>query len=286
MLHKKIEMKSEIHAPGGKPFYHLKRKRTYAKDGSLFIQSDAKHLKSVKKLLHLEGAKGAVTPAVAGGNNFAHGEVKLNDGDTKKYKTAVGTLMYMAPDRPDCQFAIRELTKSLKEPKVMDMQALVRLTRYLIHTADYGIKFKARESPEYLDCYSDTDWGNCKRTRKSTACGVFKVGGCVLASYCRGLAMICLSSGEAEFNGGVSACSEGLFYHQILGFLGHDENESSHGFQCSKRSVPKTGNRKNQAFRSEKPVGATSTEAKEILTPRCGNQRQHSRRGNKGTSSG
>ena len=220
MLHKKIEMKSEIHAPGGKPFYHLKRKRTYAKDGSLFIQSDAKHLKSVKKLLHMEGSKGAVTPAVAGGSNFAHGEVKLNDGDTKKYKTAVGTLMYMAPDRPDCQFAIRELTKNLKEPKVMDMQALVRLTRYLIHTADYGIKFKAGESPEYLDCYSDTDWGNCKRTRKSTACGVFKVGGCVLASYCRGLAMICLSSGEAEFNGGVSACSEGLFYHQILGFLG------------------------------------------------------------------
>eukprot|EP00435_Cladocopium_sp_Y103_P030112 s1954_g7.t1 len=32
--------------------------------------------------------------------------------------------------------------------------------------------------------------------------------------------MICLSSGEAEFNGGVSACSEGLFYHQLLGFLG------------------------------------------------------------------
>ena len=32
--------------------------------------------------------------------------------------------------------------------------------------------------------------------------------------------MICLSSGEAEFNGGVSACSEGLLYHQLLGFMG------------------------------------------------------------------
>lgn len=32
--------------------------------------------------------------------------------------------------------------------------------------------------------------------------------------------MICLSIGEAEFNGGVCASSEGLFYHQLLGFLG------------------------------------------------------------------
>ena len=219
-LHKEIEMKSEMHMPGGKPYYHLKRKRTYGKDGSLLIQADAKHLTNLKKLLHLNGAKGAVTPAVTGGNNFAHGEVRLNEEDAKKFKTAVGTLMYLAPDRPDCQFAIRELTKNLKEPTVADMQAAVRLVRYLIHTEGYGIKFEADESPEYLDCFSDTDWGNCKRTRKSTACGVFKVGSCVLASYCRGLAMICLSSGEAEFNGGVSACSEGLFYHQLLGFMG------------------------------------------------------------------
>lgn len=219
-LHKEIEMKSEIHMPGGEPYYHLKRKRIYGRDGSLFIQSDAKHLNSIKKLLHLQGAKGAVTPAVAGGSNYAHGEEKLKDEDCKKFKTAVGTLMYVAPDRPDCQFAIRELTKSLKEPKVMDMQALIRLSRYLIQTEGLGIKFDAEEHPSFLECYSDTDWGNCKRTRKSTACGVFKVGNCTLASYCRGLSMICLSSGEAEFNGGVSACSEGLFYHQLLGFMG------------------------------------------------------------------
>ena len=128
--------------------------------------------------------------------------------------------MYVSPDSPDCQYAIRELTKSLKSPTVSDMQSLVRLARYIIKTEEFGIKFEHQQNLEYLDCFSDTDWGNCKRTRKSTACGVFKVGSNTLASYCRGLAMICLSSGEAEFNGGVSACSEGLFYHQLLGFMG------------------------------------------------------------------
>ena len=124
--------------------------------------------------------------------------------------------MYVSPDSPDCQYAIRELTKSLKSPTVSDMQSLVRLARYIIKTEEFGIKFEHQQNLEYLDCYSDTDWGNCKRTRKSTACGVFKVGSKTLASYCRDLAMICLSSGEAEFNGGASVCSEGLFYHQLL----------------------------------------------------------------------
>ena len=236
-LHKEINMKSEVHLPGCGEFFHLKRRRIFQKDGSLFIQSDSKHLAKVQKILELEGEKGAPTPAVAGGSSFVHAEEKLKDEDAARYKTAVGTVMYMAPDRPDCQFAIRELTKGLKDPTVGDMQALVRLTRYLIKTKTYGVKFEADENSEFLDCYSDTDWGNCKRTRKSTACGVFMVGKNVLASYCRGLAMICLSSGEAEFNGGVCASSEGLFYHQLLGFLGMNTKMRVHLDSSAARGV-------------------------------------------------
>ena len=32
--------------------------------------------------------------------------------------------------------------------------------------------------------------------------------------------MLCLSSGEAEFNGGVAACSEGLFMKEVFAFIG------------------------------------------------------------------
>ena len=47
------------------------------------------------------------------------------------------------------------------------------------------------------------------------------LGGNLLYSYSRGLGMICLSSGESEFNGGVAAASEALFFKQILEFHGH-----------------------------------------------------------------
>ena len=88
-LHKEMKIKSEVHMPGGEPFCHLKRKRTLAKDGSMFIQSDGRHLRTIKKVLNLEGAKGSATPAVAGGNNYAQGEVCLSEEDVKKFKTCV-----------------------------------------------------------------------------------------------------------------------------------------------------------------------------------------------------
>ena len=148
----------------------------------MFIQSDGKHLRTIKKVLNVEGAKGSATRPVAGGSNYAQGEVCLSEEDVKKFKTYVGELMYVCRDRPDCQYAIRERTRSLKSPTVSDMQSLVRLARYLIKTEEFGVKFEHQQNLEYRDCYSDTDWGNCKRTRKSTACGVFKVGSNTLAS--------------------------------------------------------------------------------------------------------
>ena len=44
-------------------------------------------------------------------------------------------------------------------------------------------------------------------------------GDCLIGSYSRGLSMICLSSGEAEFNGGVIATLEGIFYKEVLDFF-------------------------------------------------------------------
>ena len=147
---------------------------------------------------------------------------KLSEMDARKFRTATGILMYMAPDRPDCQQAIRNLTKSLKEPTGVDMVNLVRVARYLKGTKDHGVRLRSGEGDiKSLEVYSDTDWASCKKTRKSTACGVFMVNGNLLSSYSRSLSMICLSSAEAEFNGGVAACSEGLFFKQIFEFFGY-----------------------------------------------------------------
>jgi hypothetical protein len=61
-----------------------------------------------------------------------------------------------------------------------------------------------------MELYADTDHAGCIRTRKSTTGGNLQLGVNQLKSYCRGQAVIALSSGEAEYYGLVTAASEGL----------------------------------------------------------------------------
>ena len=217
-LQKDVKMKGEIHRRGD-TFKHLKRVRTYAADGRVIIQPDPKHIEQAVNILGLQHAKPAATPAVAGGSQVDEGR-KLDEAEAKTFRTVTGILMYISPHRPDAQFAIRELTKSLKEPTRRDISSVIRVVRYLNGTRNYGIEFRGDGEGSELHVYSDTNWASCKKTRKSTACATIFCGGNLLASYSRGLAMICLSSGEAAFNGGVAACSEGLFFKKILSFMG------------------------------------------------------------------
>ena len=60
---------------------------------------------------------------------------------------------------------------------------LVRVARYLKGTKDHGVRLRSGEGDiKSLEVYSDTDWASCKKTRKSTACGVFMVNGNLLSS--------------------------------------------------------------------------------------------------------
>ena len=114
------------------------------------------------------------------------------------------------------------MTKDMKDPRDGSMMAkLHRLARYLNGTRDHGAWLKKEEGEiQKLIIHSDSDWANCKKNRKSCACAMFSVGNCLLYSYARSLQMLCLSCGEAEFNGGVAACSEGLFLKGLLAFVG------------------------------------------------------------------
>ena len=217
-LHKRIRMKSQIHPLiEGEKFTHLKRTREIYSNG-IFISPRSKYITDLLKMLKLENCNPAPTP-------YVHSEVKegqkLNESCTKLFRAGVGIALYLSYDRTDIQFAIRELTKDMKDPNDGSMAKLHRLARYLQGTKDYGIWLERRGDIETLVVHSDTDWANCKKTRKSCACAMFSVGGCLLYSYARSLQMLCLSSGEAEFNGGVAACAEGLFLKEIFMFAGH-----------------------------------------------------------------
>ena len=77
-----------------------------------------------------------------------------------------------------------------------------------------------RQSIDGINVYSDTDWGGCPRTRKSTAGGAVMLGKHTIKHWSSTLPSVSLSSGEAEFYGVVRAAGQGLGYQSLLKDLG------------------------------------------------------------------
>ena len=73
-----------------------------------------------------------------------------------------------------------------------------------------------------IECYSDTGWAGCPRTRKSTSGGVLLLGQHILKTYSSTQPSVALSSGEAEFYGVVKANGASLRQKGLFPDLGTD----------------------------------------------------------------
>ena len=168
-----------------------------------------------------------------------------NEEDVKLYRSGVGTLLYIAGDRPDVQFLVKELASKLQKPTKGAMNTLKRLIGYLHTTMDYHVKMTGRDpsasfrdraqglstTPSYVDSKdiwlvevaTDSDWSGNRITRSSTSCGCIFIGGIWIFSFSRTQRNITLSSTESEFVALVSGAAEGLL---IAAVLRHVVNEA------------------------------------------------------------
>ena len=128
---------------------------------------------------------------------------------------------YLSADRPDCQYAAKEVCRSMARPTRLANYALRRLCRYLVGRKRLVFSFPYQTAAQ-LEVYSDTDWAGCPRTRKSTSGGCLMVGRHVLKTWSSTQASVSLSSGEAEFYGVVRAAGVGLGHQALMRDFGHD----------------------------------------------------------------
>ncbi len=73
-----------------------------------------------------------------------------------------------------------------------------------------------------IEVYTDTDWGGCPRTRKSTSGGCVMLGSHLIKSWSSTQTSVALSSGEAEFNGVAHGSGIGLGYQSLIKDLGQE----------------------------------------------------------------
>ena len=91
--------------------------------------------------------------------------------EATQYRAVVARLNYLAPDRLDMQFAVKEAARAMAKPAKKHWKALMRIGRYVKAKPRLVIKFDWQEAMMLASAYSDSDRAGCKATGRSTSGG-------------------------------------------------------------------------------------------------------------------
>jgi hypothetical protein len=90
------------------------------------------------------------------------------------------------------------------------LPAMKRVARYLRSHPVWVAQYLWQERTCAVSIYTDSDWGGCEKTRKSTSGGAVMKGLHCIGQWSRTQQLIALSSAEAELNASVRAGQEGI----------------------------------------------------------------------------
>ena len=130
---------------------------------------------------------------------------------------------FIAQDRVDIGFATKDLSATMARPRVGDEAGVKRLARYLRRYPVATILYPWQADPAAVTGLSDSDWGGCERTRRSTSGGVLMHGRHLLGFWSRTQQTVSLSSCEAEINALIKLGVEGLGPRNLVRHCGSPE---------------------------------------------------------------
>jgi hypothetical protein len=184
------------------------------KEEGIYVEADQRHAEIlVKDLGFKENSKGVVTP---GEKIKEVNEEKIDSRRATMYRACVARGNYMSQDRSDVQYAVKELCRSMSDPREEDWEKLKRLGRYLVDKLRVRNLFKYQGPVNSIEIYTDTDYAGCNKTRKSTSGGVVMFGKHMLKTWCLAQGVVSLSSGEEEYYGLVKGASQGMGFKSMV----------------------------------------------------------------------
>ena len=100
-------------------------------------------------------------------DDVAVGEVELGPNVATEFRGLAARANYLSLDRPDIQFATKEICREMAKPTERGMLTMKRLAGYLLHLPRIVLEYKPSvEDDGIIDVYSDSDWAGRVRTRK------------------------------------------------------------------------------------------------------------------------
>ena len=216
-------------------FDYLKRKMEIVEDGCE-IRADDSHIRELAKLSGTEKRSYKLTPCASDFNKLSKEDEKMPEEHWLTFRSCVGKLLYLSPDRPDIQFVVQGLAVFMKEPTKKAWKAVQHLCMYLSGTSYEGILLKrsvkgtsvlnvgvVRNENDMrhhvMEVVCDADHAGNRSTRKPLSSVHIYLDGNLMEPYVRCQKSIALSSGESEYVCMVGGCSEGLFLKHCWNFM-------------------------------------------------------------------
>ena len=192
-------------------------------------------MQNLLKMHGLEGetAKGVATPWDKQIEKAKDADVELDPEAASLFRTGAGIAQYLAQDRYDIQFAVKECRREAATPTERAKARLKRVARYLVSHPRVVIRFRfltpgerGRKDVRTVRMFVDASHAGCSRTRKSTTSGVGTRGPHNLGEFVATQLPISISSGESEFYALVRGCVELKFLNNLVMWLFEGDDEA------------------------------------------------------------
>ena len=139
-------------------------------------EADQRHAELIIQMMGVERGKAVTTPGEEEPSwKVEENERPLDAKETTMYRMIAARANYLASDRADIQYATKECCRGMAAPQAHHMSGLKRLARYLVGRPRMIWKYPWQQ-PEEVSTYSDSNWAGCKRTARSTSCGIVMRG--------------------------------------------------------------------------------------------------------------
>ena len=118
--------------------------------------------------------------------------------EATRFRVVAARANYLSGDRPDIQYAVKEICRRMAKPVRGDWEKLIRLGTYLKGAPMCVQCYEWQRGNAALTGCSDSDWAGCRTTGKSTSGGLVQLGTHLLKTWSRTQDSVTLSSAEAE----------------------------------------------------------------------------------------
>ena len=181
-------------------------------------EADPKLVKALLAEFEAENSTGFDTPGIK--DDSERSGTPMSASEATRFRKGTAILNYLSQDRVDVSFASKEASRCMADPQVGDEKGLLRAIRYLGRFPRLISRYDWQDPVSQVVVFTDSDWGGCVRSRRSTSGGAMLHGQHLIQHWSRTQQLVALSSAEAELNAAVKAGQEGLGVINLLEELG------------------------------------------------------------------